>query len=161
MLADALLFYMSLIGGVFDEATQLYRITPAKYENLESMFFTINDVRIIIQYACTMTDFASTLQVDFEFTANAQIWPVRPSVHYDAAGNDLHKHMISQRELNNLIGGSSEFVYLIIADIGTFSGSGMDIVNGMMFTERFYAVFDTANNRVGIANTRFTDNTGN
>ncbi|KAI0333910.1 aspartic peptidase A1 [Cubamyces sp. BRFM 1775] len=118
---DALSFYMSLVGGVYDEATQLYRITLAQYENLESVFFTFNGV-------------------DFEFTANAQIWP---------------------RELNSGIGGSSDYAYLIIADIGSYSSSGMDIVNGMMFMERFYAVFDTENNRVGIANNLYTYSTAN
>ncbi|KAH9893324.1 aspartic proteinase precursor [Cubamyces lactineus] len=118
---DAFLSYMSLVGGVYDEVTQLYSITFAQYDNLESMFFIINGAV-------------------FEFTANAQIWP---------------------RELNSAIGGSSDLLYLIIADIGTYSGSGMDIVNGMMFMERFYAVFDTQNNRVGVANSPSTWATSN
>ncbi|KAH9893314.1 aspartic peptidase A1 [Cubamyces lactineus] len=118
---DAFEKYMNMVGGVFDEGTGLYRITPAQYANLQSMFFTINEL------VC-------------EFTANAQIWP---------------------RYLNGMIGGSSEYVYLIVADIGWPSGSGMDIINGMMFMERFYAVFDTGNNRVGVAYTQFTENTSN
>ncbi|KAI0333920.1 acid protease [Cubamyces sp. BRFM 1775] len=118
---DALEKYMDMVGGVFDEDTQLYRITPAQYANLQSMFFTINAL------VC-------------EFTANAQIWP---------------------RHLNSLIGGSSDYIYLIVGDIGWSSGSGMDIINGMTFIERFYTVFDTQNNRVGVAYTQYTDNTTN
>ncbi|KAK7680346.1 hypothetical protein QCA50_016586 [Cerrena zonata] len=71
----------------------------------------------------------------YEFTANAQIWP---------------------RALNAAIGGTDDFVYLIINDIGTPSGYGMDFIDGMSFLERFYSVYDTGNNRFGIANTDHT-----
>ena len=58
-LADAFSQYQTLTGGVEDEATGLLSITPAQFANLQSLFFNINGVT-------------------FEFTANAQIWPVRP-----------------------------------------------------------------------------------
>ena len=48
-------------------------------------------------------------------------------------------------------------MYLIIGDIGTQSGQGLDFIDGLTFLERFYAVFDTGNKRVGLAN---TENTG-
>ena len=47
-------------------------------------------------------------------------------------------------------------MYLIVGDIGTRTGQGLDFINGQTFLERFYSVFDTANNRVGLANTPFT-----
>ncbi|KAI0352076.1 hypothetical protein OH77DRAFT_1409752, partial [Trametes cingulata] len=53
-------------------------------------------------------------------------------------------------------GGSANDVYLIVSDIGTPSGAGLDFINGMAFIERFYTVFDTVNDRAGIANTPFT-----
>ncbi|KAG6886398.1 hypothetical protein C0992_004255 [Termitomyces sp. T32_za158] len=71
----------------------------------------------------------------FEFTRDAQAWP---------------------RTLNTAIGGTADNVYLIVGDIGTDSASGFDFVNGFAFLERFYSVFDTANNRVGFANTSHT-----
>jgi cathepsin E len=37
----------------------------------------------------------------------------------------------------------------------------MDFINGFAFLERFYFVFDVANNRVGFATTPFTDATTN
>ena len=52
-------------------------------------------------------------------------------------------------------------MYLIVGSIGTPSGEGLDFINGQTFLERFYAVFDTANSRVGIANTPFTTATTN
>ncbi|EIW58441.1 aspartic proteinase precursor [Trametes versicolor FP-101664 SS1] len=118
---DALKTYTQAVGAVFDNTTQLYRITNTQFSNLQSLFFTINGVV-------------------FEFTANAQIWP---------------------RALNALIGGNTDSIYLIIGDIGSYSGSGLDFVNGQTFMERFYTVFDTENRRVGVANTPFTRATTN
>ncbi|KAH9046277.1 aspartic peptidase A1 [Lactarius hengduanensis] len=68
----------------------------------------------------------------FELTANAQIWP---------------------RALNTFIG--------VVNDIGSPSGEGFDFINGYVFLERFYSVFDTANKRVGFATTSFTTATTN
>ncbi|KAH9893316.1 acid protease [Cubamyces lactineus] len=111
----------TLVGAEFDETTNFFRITPAQYNNLQSLFFTINNVI-------------------YEFTANAQIWP---------------------RNLNSAIGGTSDYVYLVLGDIGWNSGLGMDFINGMTFIERYYMVFDTGNHRVGIANTPYTRATTN
>jgi len=76
----------------------------------------------------------------FELTANAQLWP---------------------RNLNADIGGTAGTIYLIVADLGSNSGEGLDFINGFAFLERFYSVFDTANNRVGFATTSFTKATTN
>ncbi|KAG1795694.1 aspartic peptidase domain-containing protein [Suillus plorans] len=72
----------------------------------------------------------------YALTPNAQLWP---------------------RSLNTYIGGSSNAMYLVVCDIGTPSGAGFDFVNGYTFLERFYSVFDTANSRVGFAETSYTD----
>lgn len=76
----------------------------------------------------------------YSLTPNAQIWP---------------------RALNILIGGTSGTIYLIVGDIGSNSGEGLDFVNGFTFLERFYSVFDTTNNRVGFATTAYTTATSN
>ncbi|KAF8953251.1 family A1 protease, partial [Flammula alnicola] len=76
----------------------------------------------------------------FEFTANAQIWP---------------------RALNSTLGGEAGKIYLIVSDLGSNSGQGLDFINGFAFLQRFYSVYDTTNSRVGIANTQFTDATTN
>jgi cathepsin E len=73
-------------------------------------------------------------------TPNAQIWP---------------------RALNTDIGGVAGDIYLIVNSIGTPSGEGLDFINGQTFLERFYAVFDTTNKRVGFATTSFTTATTN
>ena len=77
----------------------------------------------------------SHLQTTFELTPDAQIWP---------------------RALNTQVGGTAGNIYLIVSDLGTPSGQGLDFINGMAFLERFYAVYDTANKRVGLATTPFT-----
>ncbi|KAI0730931.1 acid protease [Earliella scabrosa] len=53
---DAFEKYQNATGGTLDSATGLYKITPAAYAKLKSLFFTINGVT-------------------FELTPNAQIWP--------------------------------------------------------------------------------------
>jgi cathepsin E len=63
--------------------------------------------------------------------------------------------------LNTFIGGVAGDFYLIVGDLGTNSGEGLDFINGQTFLERFYSVFDTGNKRVGLATTSFTTATTN
>ncbi|KAJ7849363.1 family A1 protease [Mycena olivaceomarginata] len=78
--------------------------------------------------------------VTYALTPNAQIWP---------------------RSLNTAIGGSAGSIYLVVIDLGSPSGQGLDFINGYAFLERFYSVHDTGNNRIGLATTPFTDATTN
>ena len=66
-----------------------------------------------------------------------------------------HSHLCTQ--INSAIGGTDDAIYLVINDIGTPSGSGLDFIDGMTFLERFYYVFDSGNNQVGLATTEFTN----
>ncbi|KAJ6580000.1 aspartic peptidase A1 [Mycena vulgaris] len=92
------------------------------------------------QFANLQSLFFTTNGVTLEFTANAQLWP---------------------RVLNTAIGGTANSIYLIVADLGTPSGEGLDFINGFAFLERFYSVFDTTHKRVGFATTPFTTATTN
>ena len=56
------------------------------------------------------------MQERFELSPNAQIWP---------------------RALNTAIGGTTDGIYLIVSDLGTPSGQGLDFINGQSFLERF------------------------
>lgn len=76
----------------------------------------------------------------FELTANAQIWP---------------------RALNSALGGDTGKIYLVTADMGSNSGSGLDFIDGFVFLQRFYSVYDTSNNQLGLATTQFTSATTN
>jgi Eukaryotic aspartyl protease len=76
---------------------------------------------------------------EFELTQNAQIFP---------------------RALNGKIGGTSDYVYIMVYDIGaTIVPSSVvkpQCVLGYAFLERYYTVFDAPNRRIGFASTRFT-----
>ncbi|PSR70558.1 hypothetical protein PHLCEN_2v13597 [Hermanssonia centrifuga] len=118
---DAFQAYQKATGATMDETTGLLTITEAQFEKLQSLFFTIGGTQ-------------------YEFTANAQIWP---------------------RALNSTLGGKEGKIYLVTADMGSPSGQGLDFINGFAFLQRFYSVFDTGNTQVGLANTPFTDATTN
>lgn len=64
-------------------------------------------------------------------------------------------------QLNTAIGGDADSIYLIVADIGSNSGEGLDFIDGFTFLERFYNVWDVANAQVGFATTSFTTATTN
>ncbi|CAO3666838.1 unnamed protein product [Umbelopsis ramanniana] len=78
----------------------------------------------------------------YELTPNAQIFPRSLNTHIDLAANKIF--------LN--IGEMGQ-------DLG--QGAGLDFILGKAFLERFYTVFDTANRRIGIATTPFTNATTN
>ena len=88
-----------------------------------------------VQYANLESLFFTIGDRTFELTANAQIWP---------------------RALNEYIGRERGRIYLIVNDIGSIVGAGLDFINGYTFLERFYSVFDTGRRRVGLATTQFT-----
>ncbi|KAI0263905.1 acid protease [Gloeopeniophorella convolvens] len=74
--------------------------------------------------------------VRYTLTPNAQIWP---------------------RALNSQLGGTEDDIYLVVSDLGSPSGQGLDFINGFAFLQRFYSVFDVTNSQVGLATTAFTD----
>lgn len=45
--------------------------------------------------------------------------------------------------------------------LGSESGAGFDFINGYMFMQRFYTVFDSTNSRVGFATTKYTQSEAN
>ena len=55
-----------------------------------------------------------------------------------------------------MIYGSSNFIYLVVANLDSNSGSGLDFILGYAFLEHFYSVLDTENSRLGLATTQYT-----
>ncbi|EPQ59943.1 acid protease [Gloeophyllum trabeum ATCC 11539] len=53
----------------------------------------------------------------------------------------------------NGIGRTADNIYLIVGDMGSTSGTGLGFINGFAFLERYYTVFDTAGQRIGLATT--------
>ena len=85
------------------------------------------------QYKNLKSLFFETGGTSFELTRNAQIIP---------------------RILNTANGGSTNRIYLAIGDLGNIPG--LDFICGMAFLQRFYSVFDTTNQLIGLAETPFT-----
>ncbi|GBE77560.1 Polyporopepsin [Sparassis crispa] len=137
---------LSSTAGIVDTGTTLILIASNAYSKYESATGGTADANTGL-LRITSTQYSNLKTLDFNIggvtyglTANAQIWP---------------------RALNTYIGGTSGDIYLVVNDIGTPSGEGLDFINGYTFLERFYSVFDTGNSRVGFATTSYTAATTN
>jgi len=133
-------------AGIADTGTTLLLIASDAFATYQDLTGAVPDENTGLlsltpaQFASLQSLFFNIGGTFFEFTPNAQIWP---------------------RALNTAIGGTADGIYLIVGDIGTPSGEGFDFVNGFVFLERFYLVFDAANSQAGFATTPFTDATTN
>lgn len=133
-------------AGIVDTGTTLILIASDAFQKYQSATGGTPDpstglLRISSdQYTQLSSLFFTIGGVTYELTANGQIWP---------------------RSLNTAIGGTTDGIYLIVADSGSSSGSGLDFTNGYCFLERFYSVYDTTNSRVGFATTEYTHATTN
>ncbi|KAF8889846.1 aspartic proteinase from Irpex Lacteus [Infundibulicybe gibba] len=133
-------------AGIVDTGTTLVLIATDAFNRYRAATGAVLDANTGL-LRITSAQFANLQSLFFtmdcsvlEFTANAQIWP---------------------RSLNADIGGTAGNIYLIIGDLGTPSGEGLDFINGLAFLERFYVAFDTSNEQIGFANTAFTTATTN
>ncbi|KAG2073296.1 acid protease [Suillus decipiens] len=123
----------SLIA-IATEAFELYKAaTGAEYDDATRLLVISDDGYSALQ------DLKFNIRGEtYTLTRNGQIWP---------------------RSLNTMIpGGEAGSIYLIVRDFGDRIGEGdYDFVNGYVFMQRFYTVFDATNRQVGFATTPFTD----
>ncbi|KAF8637090.1 hypothetical protein AX17_002995 [Amanita inopinata Kibby_2008] len=137
---------LSLTAGIVDTGTTLILLASDAFGRYQAATGATKDnttgllTVTPVQYANLQSLFFNAGGASFELTANAQIWP---------------------RALNSAIGGTADGIYIIVGDIGSPSGSGLDFINGYTFLERYYSVYDTTNGRVGFASTPFTFATTN
>ncbi|KAG1884008.1 acid protease [Suillus subluteus] len=137
---------LSATAGIVDTGTTLILIaTDAfnKYKSATGAMLDNNTGLLMItsaQYSKLKTLNFKIGGTSYGLTPNGQIWP---------------------RSLNTDIGGSSNNIYLVVSDIGSNSGTGLDFVNGYSFLQRFYSVYDTTNHRVGFATTSSTSAVSN
>ncbi|KAG2032176.1 acid protease [Suillus americanus] len=133
-------------AGIVDTGTTLILIATDAFDKYKSATgATLDESTELLKISSDQYDQLSSLYfttggVAYELTPNGQIWP---------------------RSLNSAIGGTANGIYLIVADKGSDSGSGLDFTNGYCFLERFYSVYDTTNSRVGFATTEYTYATTN
>ncbi|KAG1830699.1 aspartic peptidase domain-containing protein [Suillus subalutaceus] len=137
---------LSETAGIVDTGTTLILIATNAFSKYESATgATLDRTTGLLRITTTQYDALEDLNFNvgsntYALTANAQIWP---------------------RALNTYLGGSADYIYLVVNSIGTPSGEGLDFINGYTFLERFYSVFDTTNSQVGFATTAYTDATTN
>jgi saccharopepsin len=137
---------LSSTAGIVDTGTTLVLLATDAFNSYQqSTGATLDPTTGLLTISASQ--FAALQDLNFNIggntyplSANAQIWP---------------------RSLNSAIGGNSNQIYLIVADLGSNSGQGLDFIDGYTFLERFYSVFDTTNNQVGFATTEFTTSTAN
>ncbi|KAG1754954.1 aspartic peptidase domain-containing protein [Suillus paluster] len=133
-------------AGIVDTGTTLILLASNAYTKYQSATgATLDRTTGLLRVTLTQYDALQNLNFNvgsntYALTPNGQIWP---------------------RALNTYLGGSNSYIYLIVNNLGTPSGEGLDFINGQTFLERFYSVFDTTNARVGFATTSYTDATTN
>ncbi|KAI9070299.1 acid protease [Trametes sanguinea] len=137
---------LPLTAGITDTGTTLTLIATdalAKYQAVTGAVADSTTGLLKItpdQFASLESLFFHIGENTYELTPNAQIWP---------------------RSLNSAIGGDADSIYLVVGDLGSNSGEGLDFIDGFTFLERFYYVWDVENSRVGLATTQYTDATTN
>jgi len=133
-------------AGIVDTGTTLILIATNGFNKYRTATGAVEDATTGLlkvttaQFNALQSLFFVAAGATFELTANAQLFP---------------------RSLNTDIGGVASSIYLVVNDLGTNSGEGLDFINGYAFLERFYSIFDTAGKRVGFAQTPFTKATTN
>ncbi|KAJ6507706.1 acid protease [Mycena vitilis] len=137
---------LNLTAGIVDTGTTLLLLATDAFQAYQQAtgatadqttgLLTITDD----QFSNLQSLFFKIGDQTLELTADAQIWP---------------------RALNSTLGGEDGKIYLITADLGNNSGSGLDFIDGFGFLQRFYSVYDTTNSQVGFATTEFTTATTN
>jgi len=137
---------LSNTAGIIDTGTTLILIASNAFSKYKSDTGAVLDnntglLRVTSAQFAKMLNLTFVINgVNFVLIPNGQIWP---------------------RILNTDIGGVAGDIYLIVGNLGTPSGEGLDFINGQTWIERFYCVFDTTNKRIGFATTSFTDATTN
>ncbi|KAH9913362.1 aspartic peptidase A1 [Fomitopsis serialis] len=137
---------MNSTAGIVDTGTTLILIASDAFDAYKNATGgTADESTGLLRISSSQFSSLQTLNFNiggttYGLTPNAQIWP---------------------RSLNSAIGGSAGDIYLVVNDIGSVSGEGLDFINGYAFLERFYSVFDTTNSQVGFATTSYTNATSN
>ncbi|KAG2066085.1 aspartic peptidase A1 [Suillus decipiens] len=128
--------------GIIDSGcTFLYLATDAYERYWAATGGILNPANGLLQISLQQYNQLSNLefyiaQRTLKLVPNAQIWP---------------------RSLNQKINGGDNDIFLIVKSLTTpTGGAGYNFVNGHVFLQRFYTVFDSDQRRVGFAPTIFT-----
>ncbi|KAG2367203.1 aspartic proteinase [Suillus spraguei] len=129
--------------GIIDSGSNFIAIATDAYERYKTATGAIVDPRTG-QLKITPDQYSALQPLNFHIegrpfslNANAQIWP-RSLLRFNPT-----------LDPNN--------IYLVVMDIGSPTGTGLDFRIGYTFMQRFYTVLDGSNQRIGFAPTQFTD----
>jgi len=128
-------------SGIVDTGTTLLLLATSAFDSYQQATGGVLDQATGLlkiteeQYNNLQSLFFNIGGTTYELTPNAQIWP---------------------RALNGVLGGDANAIYLVTADMGSNLGTGLDFINGFVFLQRFYSVYDTTNTQVGLATTQYT-----
>ena len=125
---------LSSTAGNIDTGTSLILLASNAYDAYKLATGAIEDASTGL--LSITSDQLSGLQ-SLYFTIGSQSFELTPNAQ------------IFSRSLNSNVGGTADKIYLIIGNLKTKSGQGLDFTLGKMFLERFYVVFDTGNARIG------------
>ncbi|KAM5531854.1 hypothetical protein V8D89_014484 [Ganoderma adspersum] len=137
---------LNTTAGIIDTGTTLVLLATDAFEAYQNVTGAVLDEATGLlkitndQYANLQSLFFTRFSTTYEFVPNAQIWP---------------------RSLNTAIGGDADSIYLVVADLGSQSGAGLDFINGYAWLERFYTAYNGMSNQLGIATTKYTNGTDN
>ncbi|KAG2070101.1 acid protease [Suillus decipiens] len=130
-------------AGIVDSGCTFLYLASDAYERYRVVTGgTLNPANGLLQISLQQYDRLHNLEfhIDakiFKLIPNAQIWP---------------------RSLNYNINGGDNDIFLIVKALATPTGAGNDFVNGYVFIQRYYTIFDGRSpRRVGFVKTAFTD----
>ncbi|KAG2155785.1 acid protease [Suillus bovinus] len=133
---------LNTTAGIVDTGTTLLLLATEAFQAYQEATGAVQDSTTGLltitsqQYANLQSLYFNIGGVTYDFTPNAQIWP---------------------RNLNSILGGNEGQIYLIVSDLGSSFGSGLDFINGFGWIQRFYTAFDTGNKQLGLATTEYTN----
>ncbi|KAG2069257.1 aspartic peptidase A1 [Suillus decipiens] len=113
------------------DAYERYRVATGGTLNLENGLLQIS-----LQQYNQLSDLEFHMgTILLKLVPNAQIWP---------------------RSLNYKINGGENDIFLVVKSLTTPTGAGLNFINGYVFLQRIYTVFDSGKRRVGFAPNIFT-----
>ncbi|KAG2069308.1 acid protease [Suillus decipiens] len=127
--------------GIIDSGCTFLYLAIDAYERYRAATGgTLNPANGLLQISLQQYDELYDLElhvgrITLRLVPNAQIWP---------------------RSLNHKINGGDNDIFLIVKSLAAPSGAGYNFVNGYVFLQRFYTVFDSRR-RVGFSLTEFTE----
>ncbi|KAG2068106.1 aspartic peptidase A1 [Suillus decipiens] len=127
--------------GVVDSGCTFLYLAIDAYERYRAVTGgTLNPANDLLQISLQQYNQLNDLEfhtgaINLKLVPNAQIWP---------------------RSLNYKINGGENDIFLVVKSLTTPTGAGLNFINGYVFLQRVYTVFDSGKRRVGFAPNIFT-----